>query len=101
MTPTRKIMLTGPAVPVCTDGPDGTPRELAQLAWAVLDSPGDTSERFTVRHLGKDAWVERGKAVPLADAVRFWTDKLMADPTDPQPWANRGVAHLYSGNPTT
>lgn len=101
MPPTRKIMLTGPAVPVCLDGPDGTPRELAQLAWVILDSAGDTPERFAVRFQGKEAWVARSQAVPLADAVAFWTDKLMADPTDPQPWANRGVAHLHAGNPTT
>src|SRR5437879_5678188 len=61
------------------DGTDQSPGVLSRIEYAVVREQGD---RLWVRHNGLDVWFNRSDAVPVAEAVEFFTKQIEQNPTD-------------------
>jgi tetratricopeptide (TPR) repeat protein len=89
-------MLKSPGVKIRSGLQDNPPRFVATLTDMVYAVEQEEGDFVRVRHRGVTGWLEKADAVPLDDAIRYFTIRLRGG-EDGHAYARRGWARKEKG----
>jgi tetratricopeptide (TPR) repeat protein len=92
----KRIMTKQPGVKIRSPGKDGKEVE-ETLTLATYRVHKDDGKRIQVRHRGVAGWLAKDDALPLEEAVRYFTERIRTDPKDAYAYARRGLAWKERG----
>ena len=71
---------------------DGTTAVVGTIMEVVVQIEDARENQFLVRSLGRAGWMAAAEAIPLEDAVVFFTARIQHDPSDSDAYHRRGCA---------
>jgi tetratricopeptide (TPR) repeat protein len=76
---------------------DGKQVYVARLTDFIYTVQQEEKEHILLQHKGVAGWLPKNDAVPLKEAVAFFTERIQANPKDDYAFAGRGVANQNQG----
>lgn len=93
----QKVMPKTPALQIGHTDKDGKQVYIARLTDFVYTVQQEEKAHILLHHKGASGWLLKTDAVPLKDAVAFFTTRIQANPKDDYAFAARGVANQNQG----
>jgi tetratricopeptide (TPR) repeat protein len=93
----KRVMTKEAGQKIVKPDANGQDRNVATLNDILYTVEADDGGRIRVRHRGVVGWLAKADAVPLGDAIRYFSDQVRKDGKDARAYAHRGWARKLKG----